>query len=395
MANNNNRQSNSLNDLNVYIVGGAVRDRLLGLPEGDKDWVVVGAEPADMTARGFTPVGGDFPVFLHPRSKEEYALARTERKSGRGYQGFTFYTGKDVSLEDDLKRRDLTINAMAQDREGNIIDPLNGQADLRAGLFRHVGDAFIEDPVRILRVARFSARFTQFMLADETRRLCLQMVENGEVDALVPERVWKEVSRGMMYEKPSRMFDMLADVKALPRVMPQLAWNKRLAALLDIASKRDLPLPSRFALLCLDSPDTDGLGKQLRVPNDCLAYARLLPAVLQGIQELASLVDTDDFSRAGFIVGLIERCDGLRKPERFMDLIQAGSCVAHVAGVSGQNFAPVPDIGPVSFWRICLERARDINAGAIAREYAGQPDRIKEAVRNVRIEAVYEYLIQS
>nr|WP_305792541.1 hypothetical protein [Advenella sp. EE-W14] len=381
--------------LEVYIVGGAVRDRLLGLPEGDKDWVVVGAAPEDMTARGFLPVGGDFPVFLHPQTREEYALARTERKSGRGYQGFTFYTGKDVSLEDDLKRRDLTINAMAQDREGNIIDPLNGQADLQACVFRHVGDAFIEDPVRILRVARFAARFTHFSLADETRQLCRQMVDNGEVDALVPERVWKEISRGMLYEKPSKMFNMLADVSALPRVMPQLVWNGRVAGLLDAAHGCGLPLPSRYAILCLDTPDIEALSRHLRVPNDCLDYARLLPLVLLGLQAWQAQENEHDLQKADDIVVLIERCDGLRKPERFMDLIQAAAC-------AGKTGFPLPDTAaiqhvdvPVAFWRICLERAKDIDAGAIAREYAGQAAQIKEAVRKVRVESVYEYLIQS
>jgi tRNA nucleotidyltransferase (CCA-adding enzyme) len=388
-------KNNSLEGLEVYIVGGAVRDRLLGLPEGDKDWVVVGAAPEDMTARGFLPVGGDFPVFLHPQTREEYALARTERKSGRGYQGFTFYTGKDVSLEDDLKRRDLTINAMAQDREGNIIDPLNGQADLQACVFRHVGDAFIEDPVRILRVARFAARFTHFSLADETRQLCRQMVDNGEVDALVPERVWKEISRGMLYEKPSKMFNMLADVSALPRVMPQLVWNGRVAGLLDAAHGCGLPLPSRYAILCLDTPDIEALSRHLRVPNDCLDYARLLPLVLLGLQAWQAQENEHDLQKADDIVALIERCDGLRKPERFMDLIQAAAC-------AGKTGFPLPDTAaiqhgdvPVAFWRICLERAKDIDAGAIAREYAGQAAQIKEAVRKVRVESVYEYLIQS
>ena len=390
-----NKKNNCLDGLAVYIVGGAVRDRLLGLPEGDKDWVVVGASPEDMSARGFIPVGGDFPVFLHPHTKEEYALARTEKKSGRGYQGFTFYTGKDVRLEEDLKRRDLTINAMAQDREGNIIDPLNGQADLQAGVFRHVGDAFIEDPVRVLRVARFAARFTRFVLAEETRQLCRQMVDNGEVDALVPERVWKEISRGMLYEKPSRMFAMLADVNALPRVMPQLVWNPQIAALTDAAQAWGLPLPSRFALVCLGSPEVQALGKHLRVPNDCLDYARLLPLVLLGLQAWQAQENEHDLQKADDIVGLIERCDGLRKPERFMDLIQAAAC-------AGKTGFPLPDTAaiqhgdvPVAFWRICLERAKDIDAGAIAREYAGQAAQIKEAVRKVRVESVCEYLIQS
>ena len=386
-----NKKNNCLEGLDVYIVGGAVRDRLLGLPEGDKDWVVVGAAPEDMTARGFIPVGGDFPVFLHPHTKEEYALARTERKSGRGYQGFTFYTGKDVSLEDDLKRRDLTINAMAQDREGKIIDPLNGKADLQARVFRHVGDAFIEDPVRILRVARFAARFTRFSLAEETRQLCRQMVDNGEVDALVPERVWKEISRGMRYEKPSRMFNLLDDVHALPRVMPQLVWNEGIAALLDATHECGLPLPSRFAILCLDSPDAEGLSRHLRVPNDCLDYARLLKIIMAEIGVLAPWQHENLLERADRVVGVIERCDGIRKPARFMDLVRAYACVKEASGTEGKGSGAVLE----AFWRMCLDRARQIDAGAIAREFAGQSRLIKEAVRQERVESVYEYLIQS
>ena len=385
------KQSNCLEGLDVYIVGGAVRDRLLGLPEGDKDWVVVGAEPEDMTARGFIPVGGDFPVFLHPQTKEEYALARTERKSGRGYQGFTFYTGKDVRLEDDLKRRDLTINAMAQDRDGNIIDPLNGQADLQARLFRHVGDAFIEDPVRILRVARFAARFSQFSLAEETRALCREMVANGEVDALVPERVWKEISRGMLYERPSRMFNMLADVNALPRVMPQLVWNGRLADLVDAAHACGLPLPSRFAILCFETPDAEALSRHLRVPNDCLDYARLLRIVRDEILGLTQGKHDNSLEMADRIVSIIERCDGIRKPERFMDLVRACACMQAASEDKSHGSGSMLE----SFWRMCLDRARETDAGAIAREYAGQPRLIKDAVRRARVESVYEYLVQS
>src|SRR5690606_24883445 len=178
-----------LEGLEVYIVGGAVRDALLGLPAGDRDWVVVGSTPEEMAARGFIPVGGDFPVFLHPRSKEEFALARTERKSGRGYKGFIFHTGKDVTLEDDLRRRDLTINAIAQRPDGSLVDPCGGLKDLQARVLRHVGEAFSEDPVRLLRLGRFAARFHQFSIAPETLALAIQLVESGEVDALVPERV--------------------------------------------------------------------------------------------------------------------------------------------------------------------------------------------------------------
>jgi tRNA nucleotidyltransferase (CCA-adding enzyme) len=208
--------------LSIYVVGGAVRDGLLGLPLQDRDYVVVGATPEQMTDLGFRPVGKDFPVFLHPKTGEEYALARTERKSGRGYKGFVVHASPEVSLEEDLQRRDLTINAMALDDRGRLIDPYGGRADLDARVFRHVSDAFAEDPVRILRVARFSARFPDFRIAPETLTLMQAMVASGEVDALVPERVWQEISRGLMEAMPSRMFLALRECGALSRLLPEL-----------------------------------------------------------------------------------------------------------------------------------------------------------------------------
>src|SRR5574340_901503 len=206
----------------IYCVGGAVRDRLLGLPVQDHDWVVVGSTPEEMVARGFQPVGKDFPVFLHPRTHEEYALARTERKTARGYKGFQVYAEPEVTLEQDLARRDLTINAIARDETGGIIDPHHGVSDIRAGILRHVSRAFVEDPVRILRVARFAARFEQFSIAPETLELMREMVRNGEVDALVPERVWQELAKGLMERRPSRMFRALRECGALARILPEL-----------------------------------------------------------------------------------------------------------------------------------------------------------------------------
>jgi tRNA nucleotidyltransferase/poly(A) polymerase len=208
--------------MRIFIVGGAVRDRLLGLPVADRDYVVVGATPAEMVAQGYQPVGKDFPVFLHPQTHEEYALARTERKSGHGYKGFKVYAAPDVTLEEDLRRRDLTINAMAEDEAGALVDPYGGQRDLAEKVFRHVSEAFAEDPVRILRVARFAARFTDFSVAPETTGLMRQMVDDGEVDALVPERVWQEVARGLMEAQPSRMFRVLRDCGALARLFPEI-----------------------------------------------------------------------------------------------------------------------------------------------------------------------------
>ncbi|MGC9185765.1 MAG: multifunctional CCA addition/repair protein, partial [Thiomonas sp.] len=206
----------------AYIVGGAVRDALLGRLAGDRDWVVVGATPQDMVDAGFIPVGRDFPVFLHPQTHEEYALARTERKTAPGYHGFAVHAAPDVTLEDDLLRRDLTINAMAQAEDGTLIDPYGGQRDLQARVLRHVSPAFAEDPVRILRLARFAARFADFSVAAETLELMRRMVQAGEVDALVPERVWQELARGLMEDHPQRMFAVLRDCGALARLLPEL-----------------------------------------------------------------------------------------------------------------------------------------------------------------------------
>ena len=205
-----------------WLVGGAVRDRLLGLPGGDRDWVVVGSSAEEMLARGFRPVGKDFPVFLDPGTGEEHALARTERKTAPGYRGFEFHADRSVTLEDDLLRRDLTINAIAEDENGNVVDPHGGRADLAAKVLRHVSAAFAEDPVRVLRVARFAARFADFTIAPETEALMREMVAAGEVDALVPERVWQELSRGLMEQKPSRMFDVLRRCGALRRILPEV-----------------------------------------------------------------------------------------------------------------------------------------------------------------------------
>ncbi len=208
--------------MQTYVVGGAVRDELLGFAVKDKDFVVVGSTPEAMLAAGFKPVGKDFPVFLHPKTHDEYALARTERKTAKGYKGFVVHASPEVTLEEDLARRDLTINAIAKDDAGKLIDPFNGLADIQAKILRHVSDAFAEDPVRILRAARFAARFTDFNVAPATMILMRQMVEAGEVDALVSERVWQELAKGLMEEKPSRMFDVLRECGALQRILPEL-----------------------------------------------------------------------------------------------------------------------------------------------------------------------------
>lgn len=348
--------------LDVFIVGGAVRDELLGLPAGDRDWVVVGASPEQMTDRGFLPVGGDFPVFLHPVTKEEYALARTERKSGRGYRGFVFHAGPDVTLEQDLQRRDLTVNAIARRPDGSLVDPWGGQRDLAARVLRHVSDAFGEDPVRILRLARFAARFDTFSVAPETLALCRQMVGAGEADALVPERVWREVSRGLLQDRPSRLVDVLADSGALARVAPAWSPPEGIGARLDEAARRGLPLPSRYALACLRAADAADLHARLKVPTDCADAARLLPLLLTGL----------DADSPEAVLTVIERCDGLRKPERFVMLLQAAA-VCQPVDVAG--------------WTQRLETARGIDAGAAARTASG-PAHIRQAVRDARLAAL-------
>jgi tRNA nucleotidyltransferase (CCA-adding enzyme) len=383
--------------LHIYIVGGAVRDRLLGLPAGDRDWVVVGATPELMVARGFIPVGGDFPVFLHPVTKEEYALARTERKAGRGYKGFTFYTGAEVTLEDDLKRRDLTVNAIAQSLAGELVDPLHGAADLSAKILRHVGPAFEEDPVRILRLARFMARFTDFSVAAQTLVLCQKMVASGEVDALVPERVWQELARGLDSAQPSRMLKLLADVGAAIRVMPELVLSERVQTVLDRAAKKGLPLASRYALLCLETVERKELATRLRVPSDCADMARLLPIVLSAASQFGDTLESRRSSGSGeptaesmqrehwldavnaqAVLSLLEACDALRKPERFEALLQT-ACV--IDGLSASE---------CQTWQSWLQEVLAVDAGAAARS-ASAPDQIKHTVRAARLQALQRH----
>ena len=362
--------------LQIYIVGGAVRDALLGFPAGDRDWVTVGATPEVMVARGFIPVGGDFPVFLHPVTKEEYALARTERKSGRGYKGFTFYTGAEVTLEEDLKRRDLTVNAIAQSMAGELIDPLNGAQDLRAKVLRHVGPAFEEDPVRILRLARLMARFTEFVVAPETLALCRNMVASGEVDALVPERVWQELSRGLMSEQPSRMLGLLVEVGAAQRVMPELVLSPHVQNLVDRIAQQGLPLASRYAVLCLDTSESKALATRLRVPSECVDMARLLPLVLAAMLQVSEVCRAlKDAEHADGVLSLFEMCDALRKPERFDALLQTAGAVDEAANVAREA------------WQSWVQVVLAVDAGAAARS-ASAPEQIKQCVRAARLAAL-------
>lgn len=307
--------------MKAFVVGGAVRDGLLGQPVNDRDWVVVGATPEMLVAQGYRPIGRDFPVFLHPRSGEEVALARTERKSGTGYHGFVFHAAADVTLEQDLARRDLTINAMALDPDtGAVIDPFGGQHDLRERVLRHVSPAFAEDPVRLLRLARFAARWSDFSIAPETQALLRQLVTAGEVDALVPERVWQELSRGLMERTPSRMFEVLAECGALARLAPGFGGHVAapILARLDASAAGGLPLAVRFAVLCCALPDAtavQSLCDSWRVPNDCRELALLLA------REHGAMPDADRDASAA--LALLDRCDALRRPERFEALLQA------------------------------------------------------------------------
>jgi tRNA nucleotidyltransferase (CCA-adding enzyme) len=291
----------------AYVVGGAVRDELLGLPVQDKDYVVVGATPEEMTAAGYKPVGRDFPVFLHPQTHAEYALARTERKSGRGYKGFTVHSAPDVTLEDDLKRRDLTINAMAKGNDGTLIDPFNGKRDLEAKVLRHVSEAFAEDPVRILRVARFAARFG-FRIADETMKLMKRMVDSGEANHLVRERVWQEFARGLAEPQPGKMFEALEQCGLRAKMLPEVR---------AVPAKFDGPLAVRFALLCwpLTETEIEAICARLRVPNE----ERELAILASRTQKMLGSTRPDD------LLLLFKRADAFRRPERFALLLQAAS----------------------------------------------------------------------
>lgn len=368
------REDALLQGLQCYVVGGAVRDCLLGLPVTDRDWVVVGATPKDLAQRGFLPVGVDFPVFLHPQTKEEFALARTERKQGRGYHGFVFYTGTEVRLEDDLARRDLTINAMAVGCDGQLVDPFGGQQDIQRRSLRHVGPAFVEDPVRLLRLARFRARFADFEVAESTRAYALQLVNNGEVDALVPERVWQEFHRGLLEDAPARMFEFLAQVGALARVCPSLNWNSEIGRLLSAAAQKKLNAAQRFAVLLLASENPGAVGQALRAPRACTDYAihlqrlHVLLSSFSAPTEEASCIPT-----AAQTWEVLHSLDALRRPERFTELLQALLCVQAV---------------DTDFWLRALAIAQAVDAGAIARAHQDNPKKIPQAIAQARQQAL-------
>lgn len=398
--------------METYIVGGAVRDELLGLPVKDRDHVVVGATPEQMVELGYRPVGKDFPVFLHPETHEEYALARTERKSGRGYKGFQVFAHPEVSLEEDLARRDLTINAIAKAEDGKLVDPYNGLADIKGRTLRHVSPAFIEDPVRILRIARFAARFTDFSIALETMELMRWMVEEGEVDALVPERVWQELSKGLMEARPSRMFETLLDCGALKKILPELdrLWGVPQPAehhpevdtgvhvmmVIDYAASQNYSLPVRFAALTHDLgkgttpkdilPKHIGhedrsvnllrdVCKRLRVPNDCKELAHI-------VAKFHGKVARADEMRPDTLVRLLQDTDAFRQPERFREFLHA--CESDSRGRTGYENRPFPQADKLLK---VLQAASNVDAGAVARNY-DEPEKIRQAVYEARVNAV-------
>jgi tRNA nucleotidyltransferase (CCA-adding enzyme) len=410
----------------VYLVGGGVRDALLGLPVQDRDWVVVGSTPEAMLAAGFVAVGRDFPVFLHPHTHEEYALARTERKTAPGYRGFAVHAHPDVTLEEDLARRDLTINSIAapaysmgargQFDTESVVDPHGGRADLSQRVLRHVTPAFREDPVRILRLARFAARFTDFTVAPETTALMQAMVDDGEVDHLVPERVWQELAKGLMEAQPSRMFEVLRSCGALARLLPELdrLWGVpqspehhpevdtgiHVMMVLDRAAELGAPLAVRYACLGHDLgkgttpadvlPRHIGheersarllktLAQRLRVPNDCAELADVVAREHGNLHRSASL-------NAAAIVRLLERCDAFRKPERFAQVLLACQCDAQ--GRLGLTDTPYPQaarlaqaLSSAQSVATDLVAARAISAGASG-------PKIGQMVQAARAEAI-------
>jgi tRNA nucleotidyltransferase (CCA-adding enzyme) len=407
--------------MQVYLVGGAVRDRLLGRPVKERDWVVVGATPAELERLGFRPVGRDFPVYLHPQTQEEHALARLERKVAPGYRGFVTVFSPDVTLEDDLRRRDLTINAMAETAGGEVIDPFGGQRDLAERRLRHVSPAFAEDPVRVLRVARFAARYAQlgFRIAPETMELMRSMVRSGEVDALVPERVWQETERALGEPKPSAFFEVLRECGALRVVFPEVdalfgvpqpaKWHPEIDTgvhvlmALDYAAQAGASVPVRFAVLTHDlgkaktPPERwpshhghehasvallDALCDRLRAPNEHRELAALV-ARYHGIVHRAAEL------RASTVLELLEKCDAVRRPERFADALLA--CEADARGRTGLESQPYPQ-------REYLARARDAVAG-VALEPAEREGLSGEAIgaklRQKRLAALEELRARS
>jgi tRNA nucleotidyltransferase (CCA-adding enzyme) len=402
--------------MQIYLVGGAVRDELLGLAVKDKDYVVVGSTPEEMATAGYKPVGKDFPVFLHPLTHDEYALARTERKIAKGYKGFAVHASIDVTLEEDLARRDLTINAIAKSDDGQLIDPFHGLADIQSKTLRHVSAAFAEDPVRILRAARLSARFSDFTVAPETNRMMQEMVTAGEVDALVSERVWQELAKGLMERKPSRMFNVMRECGALKKILPELdkLWGVPQPAkhhpeidtgvhvmlVIDYAASQGFNLPVRFAALMHDLgkgatpadvlPQHIGheersvrllkdICKRLRVPNDCKELGQIV-AKYHG-----KLLQAPQMRPSSLLEFLVE-LDAIRQPARFKDFLKA--CEADSHGRTSFEYCETP---AANLMLKVYEAASSVDAGAVASEYIDS-EKIKVALFEARLRAVKQVL---
>jgi tRNA nucleotidyltransferase (CCA-adding enzyme) len=394
----------------AYRVGGSVRDELLGRKVADRDFVVVGATPEQMVAAGYRPVGSDFPVFLHPQTNDEYALARTERKSGRGYRGFVFHATPDVTLEADLARRDLTINAIARDDDGTLIDPHGGVADLRAGILRHVSPAFAEDPLRVLRVARFAARFG-FSVAPETEALLREIAAAGELATLTAERVWQELAKALMEARPSLFFEVLRRCGALGQLLPEvdalfgvpqppahhpeIDAGVHLMLALDFSAAEGDPLPVRYAVLAHDLGKATSdranwprhiahearsvalaqrLSERLRVPTECSELARLVARYHGDVHRAAEL-------RASTLLDLLLAADALRRPERLDGLLRACSADALSRPGGGDSYAPGERL------RAALAVVRDVDAGAIAAAHPDSPE-LPQRIRTARLEAL-------
>jgi tRNA nucleotidyltransferase (CCA-adding enzyme) len=396
--------------MKTYLVGGAVRDALMGFAGADRDWVVVGGTPEALVALGYQPVGRDFPVFLHPDTHEEYALARTERKTARGYHGFSVHAAPDVTLEEDLARRDLTINAIAQDEHGQRTDPYGGERDIAAKVLRHVTDAFREDPVRILRLARFASRFPDFTVAPETMTLMREMVTEGEVDALVSERVWQELSRGLMGAKPSRMLQALRECGALQRLLPEvdklygvpqraeyhpeIDTGIHLEMVLDASARMNAPLEVRFACLCHDlgkgTTPADVLPRHIGHEQRSEKLTRALctrwrvPVECKELAELVAREHGNIHQSLGFgaeaVLRLLVRCDALRRPERFLLALQACKCDARGRlGKEDEAYAQGPRLA------LLLKAAQSVDSASISAQ--ALQDGLKGPAVGTRIDA--------
>ena len=404
--------------MEIYLVGGAVRDKLLNLPSRDHDWVVTGATPQQMTDLGYKPVGKDFPVFLHPQTKEEYALARTEKKSGRGYHGFTFHTSTEVTLEQDLARRDLTINAMAEDDRGNLIDPYGGQTDLTNRVLRHVSDAFVEDPVRLLRIARYAARYAQFgfTIAPETQLLLQEIVANGEIDELVAERVWNEISSALNEDTPSVFFLTLRQCNALPVLLPEVArlfgvpqsaahhpeidTGVHTMMVVDMAAQLGSSNSVRFAALCHDLGKGTTPATQLprHISHEFRGLSLIselcdrirVPAGHRQIAELVCKYHTHchraNELRISTILKVLESLDVFRRPQRLDDFLLA--CEADARGRLGFEDSSYPQ---AAIFRLSYQAAKQVEINDLVKSGASGKE-VKKQLSNRRTKAIAKIL---